>query len=111
MSEWDGQERRVGMVTRDEFRAFVEHSNASRESLHMAVTDIGQSIKLVQCSVKKMESNWDQYAGLLKDTKASVETREKLKSAILEKSLTGAVWAMVVFVALASWDWAKAHLK
>ena len=37
--------------------------------------------------------------------------RQKLRHAVIEKSLSGIVWAVVIFIGLAIWDWIRAHLK
>lgn len=42
---------------------------------------------------------------------ASGEQRLKLRQAIIEKTLTSLVWAAMVGLAFAVWEWAKAHIK
>lgn len=108
---WDGNERRTGMVSRDEFNAFVEESGKSRQELRDIVRDIRGTVVDVQRDLKCIHETWEVYADTITQTKLNNESRAKLKAAIIEKSIAGAVWAMVVFIAMASWDYLKAHIK
>jgi len=112
---YDDLERRKDVVTQDQFLRFVEASEAQRRELREMVREIKVTLVEVQRDIKCIHTTWDthvaEYGPLLKDAKAEKEGREKLRTAIIEKSLTGAVWAMVVFVALASWDYIKQQAK
>lgn len=108
-------ERRKDVVTQDQFSRFVEASESQRRELREMAREIKVTLVEVQRDIKCIHTTWDthvaEYGQLLKDAKADKETKAKLRTAIIEKSLTGAVWAMVVFVALASWDYLKSELR
>lgn len=114
--QWTGEERRsIPQVTRGEFTAFVEQSNAQRQELRDMVRDIRGSIIEIQRDIKCVHQTWDahvtEFGEVLQVAKTSHEAGKKLKSAVTEKSLTGIVWAMIVVIALAVWDYMKAHVK
>lgn len=40
-----------------------------------------------------------------------IESKKRLRAAILEKTISGLVWAAIVGFAISSWDWFVAGLK
>lgn len=40
-----------------------------------------------------------------------IDSRKRLRQAVMEKTVSGLVWAFVVAVAIAGWQWIKAQLK
>ena len=116
MQSWPDVERRsVPTVTRDEFTQFVQSSSQQRHELRDMVRDVQGTLVEMRRDLKCIHETWDthvdEYGDLLKSVKRDRVDREKLRSAILEKSLTGAVWAMVVIVAVSLWDSFKSNLK
>ena len=60
---------------------------------------------------KKIECFHNKYADFLDLLIEREQNRKKLSQAIIEKSMTGAIWAVLVFLAVASWEWAKNHIR
>lgn len=114
--QWTGEERRsIPQVTRAEFSAFVAESNTQRHELRDMVRDIRSTMIEIQRDIRCVHTTWDshvaEYGDLLKASKAAHETTKKLKSAVAEKSLTGLVWALIVLVAIAIWDYVKSSVR
>lgn len=114
--QWSGEERRsIPQVTRAEFSQFVAESNAQRHELRDMVREIRQTMIEIQRDIKCVHQTWDihvaEYGDLLKASKVAHETTKKLKSAVTEKSLTGMVWALIVLVAIAIWDYVKSSVR
>ena len=113
--DWDGIERRTGMVTREEFAEFVAASNRQRQELRDMVRELKSSMLETQKSLKCVHDTWNahliEYGDILKEAKNVAKTRAQLRMAIAEKSIVALVWAMVVLVGYSLWDYVKAHLR
>lgn len=53
----------------------------------------------------------DKYDGLMETIIQREARRAQLTQAIIEKSVVGAFWALVVFAAVAVWEFAKNSVK
>lgn len=114
MTEWDGEERRTGMVTREEFNAFVTHANAKRQEMCDILREVRVSVIDTQRSLKCVHTTWEahlaEYGDILKEAKNVSETRAKMRMAIAEKSIVALVWGMAMLVGYALWDYIKVKL-
>lgn len=52
----------------------------------------------------------DKYEKFLEMLLDREEASAKWRNAVIEKSTVGLVWAMLVFLGMASWEWVKRHL-
>lgn len=106
---WDGKERRAHMVSSDVFNAFVIESEQQRKELRDMVRSVQGTLVEMQRDLKCIHTTWDQhveeYGTLLKTSKEDAERSAKLKQAVIEKTTTGAVWALLVFLAAAIWSY------
>jgi len=77
--------------------------------------DIAKRLDKLQEDLNDLKTAWTQhvaeYGDLLKQTKVSAEERVKLRTAIVEKTVAGAVWAVAMFIAIAIWQAIKEHIK
>jgi hypothetical protein len=115
MTDWDGHERRVGMVTREEFSEFVRHSTTQRKELCDMVREIRLSVIETQRSLKCVHTTWEahlvEYGDILKEAKNVSRSRAQLRMAIAEKSIVALVWAMLLVVGYALWNYIKSELR
>jgi len=77
--------------------------------------DIAKRLDKLQSDLDELKQAWTQhvaeYGDLLKQTKVSADERIKLRGAILEKTIAGAVWAIAMFIGIAIWQSIKEHIK
>jgi F0F1-type ATP synthase delta subunit len=77
--------------------------------------NISGRLDKIQEDLTELKSAWEQhvseYGDLLKHHKLNVEERAKLRSAVIEKSVSGAVWAVLIFIGITAWAWLKDHLR
>jgi len=77
--------------------------------------DIAERLDRLQEDLSELKSAWDKhvsdYGDLLKATKVSAEEKLKLRNAIIEKSLSSAIWGVMVFLAIAAWTYLRDHTK
>jgi predicted transcriptional regulator len=77
--------------------------------------DIAQRLDRLQQDLNELKTAWTQhvaeYGDLLKHTKTSADERIKLRAAVIEKTIGGAIWAAVVFLAIAVWSYIREHIK
>ena len=115
MTEWDGIERRTGMVTREEFAEFVAASHKQRQELRDMVRELKVSMLETQRSLKCVHATWAghlvEYGDILKDAKDIAKTRAQLRMAVVEKSIVALVLGMFAFAGYALWDYIKALLR
>jgi len=65
----------------------------------------------VDCMVREMRIFRLRYEEILKETKNGYEQRRQLRKAVLEKSVIATVWAFIVFIGYAAWDYVKDHIR
>ncbi len=65
----------------------------------------------VKCLATEMRIFQRKWESTLQETKNSRQEAKDLRRAVLEKGLTGIVWAVIVFCAIASWTYIKEHIK
>ena len=53
----------------------------------------------------------EKYGGLIDLLLVRETTSAKLRQVVIEKLITGGMWAFVIFLALASWEFVKRMLK
>ena len=77
--------------------------------------DIAQRLDKLQTDLNELKAAWqahvNEYGDLLKHTKVSADERVKLRAAITEKTIGGAIWAVIVFLAVAAWSYMREHIK
>ena len=77
--------------------------------------DIAQRLDKLQLDLDELKTAWKEhvaeYGDLLKHTKVSADERVKLRAAITEKTIGGAIWAVIVFLAVAAWSYMREHIK
>jgi len=88
--DYNGPERRTNWVTKQEFQELV-------------------------IEVRTLSDNWkkhlDIYEEFLKTSLTEKLEKQELRKAITEKVVTGGVWATLIFLAMAAWDYLKTHVK
>jgi len=71
-------------------------------------SDVDSKLDALVAAEKQRAEKYDAFIDML--IKREVN-REKLNSALIEKTLGGAVWAGLVFLAYAAWSYIKDHAK
>ena len=61
--------------------------------------------------INRLVAFMDTYEDFLKLAMKDAQERSALRRSIIEKSLAGLVWATIVMIGYAAWDYIKAHLK
>ena len=61
--------------------------------------------------INRLVAFMDTYEDFLKLAMKDAQERSALRRSIIEKSLAGLVWATIVMIGYAIWDYIKAHLK
>lgn len=75
------------------------------------VTRLETELAAVREDARKTREFVDKYDGLMETIIQREARRAQLAQAIIEKSVVGAFWALVVFVALATWEFVKNSVK
>ena len=88
--DYNGEERRSNWVTKKVFQ------------------DLTSEVKRLS---DKLEHHINLYEDFLKVSLTEKQEKQELRRAMTEKVLTGGIWAIVIFFALASWDYVKTHVK
>ena len=106
--EYAGPERRIKQLTEDRVALMIEEAVDESMTKHEAkmTAMIRNEFNTLQDLIKSAFPNGDPHGHRIAHEKAiaSAGKWDKLKDGILEKLLTGGMWAMVVFVALSVWD-------
>ena len=114
MSDWDGIERRTGAVTRGEFEELSRYAEVQRKELRDIMREIKSSLvdtkRSLQCVHETWQAHLAEYGDVLKELKNVSITRSKLRMAVAEKSIVALVWAMLLIVGYALWDYIKERL-
>lgn len=94
------------MTTEIERRLDIVERNLD---LHMQ--DAAGAMKQLQDDVACIKRGIEKYEPFLKEQIDSRRRVDGLRRAIIEKSLVAAVWAVIVFIGLAGWEFLKRHVR
>ena len=87
----------------------------SSQDANRCLHDIAQRLDTLQLDLDELKTAWTahvaEYGDLLKHTKVSADERVKLRASITEKTIGGAIWAVIVFLAIAAWSYMREHIK
>lgn len=84
--------------------ALVNHTIAD-EQHHL------ENMEKIDCIVRELRGFRLQYEDTLKEMKAAKRRGEQIRVAVLEKSVAGLVWAVLVFFGFAAWDYIKGLMR
>lgn len=89
-------ERRVSELERD--------LAAHRESIDALVQQMRDDLNCIRRAIER-------YEPYLKDQLEARRRKDGLRRAVIEKSLVGTVWAVLLFTAYSSWEYLKRQLR
>ena len=71
-------------------------------------SDVDSKLDALVAAEKRRSEKYDAFIDMLIKRELN---REKLNSALIEKTLGGAVWGALVFLSYAVWSYVKDHAK
>lgn len=102
-------------MTPEEEQKILERLEKVEDAIDRELIEAKQQRKQIMNDVSCIKTTWEEFQdrhGKLLDLLLEREqTRKKLNTAIIEKSFAGVIWAVIVFVGVASWEWMKNHAK
>lgn len=102
-------------MTPEEEQKILDRLEKVEDAIDRELIEAKQQRKQIMSDVSCIKDTWDEFQerhGKLLDLLLEREqTRKKLNTAIIEKSFAGVIWAVIVFVGVASWEWMKNHSK
>lgn len=102
-------------MTPEEEQKILDRLERVEDAIEHEIIDAKQQRRQIMDDVKCIKTTWDEFQdrhGKLLDLLLEREqNRKKLNAALIEKSFAGLVWAVVLFLGAASWEWIKSHAK
>ena len=91
-----------------EIREAVDELTRSVKDMRRSQLELNKKVDCIVESIHTFQETWE---GTLKVAKDNQIQNAQLKQALIEKGLVGSVWAVMAFLAYASWEYVRAHLK
>lgn len=108
---YDGRERRSGGLTEDRVALMIQEavSEALRAHEQHLTAHMDRQFALLKQSFSDAFPGGDPHGHRIAHEKQIADQTgwDKLKLGVVEKVINGGVWAAVVFIALAGWDFLK----
>lgn len=105
---YPGPERRVQQITEDRVALLIEEAVDDAVTKHEAkmTAMIKNEFNTLQELIKSAFPNGDPHGHRVAHEKAiaSAGKWDKLKDGLIEKLLTGGVWALLIFIGMSVWD-------
>jgi len=102
------------IMTPEQEQKLLARLESVEDAIEHELVEAKQQRRQIMDDVKCIKTTWDEFQdrhGQLLDLLLEREqTRKKLNTAIIEKSLAGVIWSILIFVSVASLEWAKNHI-
>ena len=95
-------------LSRKEWDRYISDSREWRAGTK---EQIDKLVKEVTCVRRCFDDYVKSNSALIEELKKEREASLKLRASIVEKTLTGGLWATIVFLAYSAIEYAKAYLK
>lgn len=84
--------------------ALVNHTRLNEQQHH-------ENQEKIDCIMSELKTFRLQYEDMLKEMKIAKLRAEQIRIAVLEKSVAGLIWAVIVFLGLAAWNYIKGSMR
>jgi len=78
-------------------------------------TSVEERVERMENTLECIKRNTDQfhngYGDLLRELLESRARKEKLKTAAMERLVSGGIWGVVIFIGFACWEWLRTHIR
>ena len=110
--DWDGRERRE--LSQERVTAIVKSAvdDALKEHKADVTRHIDESMKELKAYIATGYPDGDPVGHRMAHEKEIRDAArwDKIKGSVIEKVMTGGVWAVLVFLGAAAWEWVKRGL-